>query len=134
MMLLRARAPSPPPITIPGRVGRSLWILAGLDIVTVAWMISAGAWLDEASDITAVVTLGGHHRLVLGLALLGFVVLAALGVSTEGFKSAGRLKLALIAIGSAISVFALAGILLGLLLLLIGAVLLGLLARFFMRR
>lgn len=132
-MLWRVRGQPPPRTAISSRARRSLWTLAGLDIVAVAWMIAAGPWFDHASTVTAMVTLGGHHRLVLAVALLGFVVLTALGVLTIGFESATRLQLGLIALGSAVSIFALAGVLLGLLVLVIGAVLLGLLARPFLR-
>ena len=112
-VLWRARAQPPPHVTtIPGRVGRSLWLLSGGDIVIVAWMISAGEWLDDASKFSALITLDGRHELVLGLALLGFAVLAVLGVWTDGFRGADRLQLALIAAGSGVSVFALAGVLL----------------------
>jgi hypothetical protein len=48
---------------------RGLWILAVLDVGVVAWMAAMGEWFDETSRLTAVVTLGGNHLLVLWLAV-----------------------------------------------------------------
>jgi hypothetical protein len=91
------------------RTGRRLWTVALLDMVAVAWMLTFGTWFDETSRLTAVVTLGGHHRVVLIMAAVGFVMLAGLALLTDGFTSAGRLQRALIIIACAVSVIALAG-------------------------
>ena len=108
------------------RAGRWLWIVAVLDMMAVAWMIAAGDWLDQkTSGFAEVITLGGHHRLVLILAAVGFVMLAGLAVLTDGFTSASRLEIGLITIACAISVVALAGALSAILLLVVAALLLG---------
>jgi hypothetical protein len=116
------------------RTGRRLWIVAALDVVAVAWMIAVGSWLDQSSRLTKVITLGGHHALVLIMALVGFLVLASGAVVTDGFRSANKLGLTLITAGCIISVAALAGALSVLLLFILGALLLGFLARMFLGR
>ncbi len=76
------------------RTARCLWIVAVLDMMAIAWMIAAGEWLDQkTSGFAEVITLGGHHWLVLILAAVGFLMLAGLAVLTEGFTSAGRLEI-----------------------------------------
>ena len=122
------------PVRLSKRTGRRLWILAALDMVAVAWMIAVGSWLDHTSRISAVITLGGRHVLVLIMALVGFVMLASGAVPTNGFRSASKFRLTLITAGCAISVAALAGALSVLLLLILGALLLGFLARMFLGR
>ena len=122
------------PVRLSKRTGRRLWILAALDMVAVAWMIAVGSWLDHTSRISAVITLGGRHVLVLIMALVGFVMLASGAVLTNGFRSASKFRLTLITAGCAISVAALAGALSVLLLLILGALLLGFLARMFLGR
>ena len=71
-------------------------------------MITAGNWFDQTSKLTAVIILGGHHKLVMILALTGFGMLAALAPLTDGFTSANRLEVALIIIAWVISIVALA--------------------------
>jgi hypothetical protein len=97
--------------------------------MAVAWMAAAGPWLDETSRVTAVVTLGGHHHLVMLLAGIGFVTLAVLAPITEGFNSAGTLEVALISIACMVSVIALAGILSVVLLVVGSGFLVGLVGR-----
>jgi hypothetical protein len=89
-------------------------------------MIAVGNWLDQTSKLTAVITLGGHHKLVMIFGLVGFVMLVGLAVLTKAFTSAGRLELALIVIACTLSIVAQAGALSVVLLLLMGALLLGL--------
>jgi hypothetical protein len=74
-------------------------------------MISAGDSLDEQSRVTAVITLGGHHLVVLGLAVLAFAILAVLAPTTAGFAVASRPQLAALAVAGVVSTVALAGIL-----------------------
>jgi hypothetical protein len=106
-----------------------------LDMVAVAWMIAAGDWFDQTNRLTSVITLGGHHNLVLLLALVAFVMLSALAVPTEGFTCpATNLELALIIIACLISVVALAGALSAILLLALAAFLLGTGIRLLLRR
>src|SRR5947199_233109 len=74
--------PSPP-----GWIQLLLWVLAALDVMVVAWMLSAGDWLDRTAPV---VTLGGHHVVVLWLAVAGFVLLAGMALLTGGFAVAHR--------------------------------------------
>jgi hypothetical protein len=126
--------PEQTPVKLSKRNARRLWLLAALDMVAVAWMIAVGNWLDQASALTAVITLGGHHVLVLVMALVGFLMLASGAVLTNGFRYASKLRLILITAGCVVSVAALAGALSVLLLLILGALLLGFLARMFLGR
>jgi hypothetical protein len=126
--------PERTPVRLSKRNARRLWILAALDMVAVAWMIAVGNWLDQTSGLTKVITLGGHHVLVLIMALVGFLTLAGGAVFTNGFRSASKPRLILITAGCVISVAALAGALSVVLLLMLGALLLGFLARMFLGR
>jgi len=92
-------------------------------------MIAIGNWLDQTSRLTAVITLGGHHLLVLIMALVSFLMLAAAALLTDGFTSANKLGITLITVACMISVIALAGALSLILLLAAGALLLGFVAR-----
>jgi hypothetical protein len=133
--VLRQMRQRPTTVTLSERTTRILWIVAVLDMMAVAWMIAAGDWLDQkTSGFAEVITLGGHHRLVLILAAVGFVMLAGLAVLTDGFTSAGRLEIALITIACTISVVALAGALSAILLLIVAALLLGFAGRLLFRR
>jgi hypothetical protein len=100
-------------------------------MVTVAWMIAVGTWLDRTSGLTKVITLGGHHMVVLIMALVGFLMLAGSAVWTNGFRTASKLRLTLITAGCVISVAALAGALSVILLLTLGALLFGFVGRLF---
>jgi hypothetical protein len=114
------------------RTARRLWILAALDMVAVAWMIAVGTWLDRTAGLTKVITLGGHHVIVLIMAVAGFLMLAGSAVWTNGFRYASKVRLTLITAGCVISVAALAGALSVLLLLVLAALLLGFVGRLFL--
>jgi hypothetical protein len=94
---------------LPAGIRRKLWVLLGLDIATVPWMLAFGTWFDETSKLSSVVTLGGHHRLVLAMAIVGSVMLSGLAIWTDWFADTRILHRALIAVASVISVVALAG-------------------------
>ena len=124
--MLRQARQQPTKIALSERTARRLWVVAVLDMMAVAWMIAAGDWLDQrTSRFAEVMTLGGHHLLVLILAAVGFLMLAGLAVLTDGFTSAGRLEIALLTIACTISVVALAGALSAVMVLVIAALLLG---------
>lgn len=127
-------APRPPRHTLSPRTTRLLWIVAVLDMMDVAWMIAAGAWLDQASSPWTAITLGGRSQVVLALAAAGFVLLVGLGIATHGFNSATTIQLALLVVAGAISVVALAGALSAILLVLTGAFVVGLVFRPILRR
>jgi hypothetical protein len=116
------------------RTARRLWLVSALDMVAAAWMIAVGTWLDQTSRLTRVITLGGHHTLVLIMALVGFLTLASGAFVTNGFRTATKLGLTLITAGCIISVATLAGALSLVLLLILAALLLGFLARMFLGR
>jgi hypothetical protein len=120
------------PARLSKRTARRLWLVSALDMVAAAWMIAVGTWLDQTSRLTRVISLGGHHTLVLIMAIVGFVTLASGAFVTNGFRTANKLGLTLITAGCIISVATLAGALSLLLLLILAALLLGFLARMFL--
>ena len=109
--MLQRRLPFDTPVELPPRARRVLWTVTIMDVMAAAWMLSAGDWLDERSRVTAVVTLGGHHLVVLWLAVLAFAILAVLAPMTAGFAVASRPQLAALAVAGIVSTVALAGIL-----------------------
>ena len=119
------RWPQLHPRPLPKRAAPWLWSIATLDMVVLAWMIAAGRIFDETSKLTSVVTLGGHHKLVLIMALIGFLMLAGLAVSTNGYLEANGVEVALIILACVISIVANAGALSAILLLALLAFLLG---------
>ncbi len=88
-----------------------LWTTAAVDVMVAVWMAVVGDRLDPASPITRVITLGGHPLIVLGLALVGFALLAVLAPLTRGFAVATPWQLAVIPVAGLASVVALAGLL-----------------------
>jgi hypothetical protein len=97
-------------LVLPDRARRLPWLLAGVDVMAASWMISAGDWLDRASRVTSVITLGGHHLVVLWLAVLGFGILAVLAPLTGGFAELNRIHLVALSVAGVVSVVAVAGI------------------------
>ena len=73
MSRLRAR---PDAASCSRRAGRWLWVAAGTDCMTLAWMLAAGSWLAGCSPCR-VATLGGRHLLVMLLASVGLITLIA---------------------------------------------------------
>jgi hypothetical protein len=112
-------------VALSQRTSRRLWIVASLYMTAVAWMIAIGDWLDKTSRVTAVITLGGRHQVVLIMALAAFLMLAVAALLTDGFTSASRLELTLIIMACIVSVVALAGALSAMLALGLAALLLG---------
>jgi hypothetical protein len=109
--MLRRYAGFEQQVPLPIRARRLLWVIATADVMAASWMIAAGDWLDHQSRVSSVVTLGGHHVVVLWLALLGFGILAVLAPLTNGFATMNRIQLAALSIAGVASVMALAGIL-----------------------
>jgi hypothetical protein len=97
-------------VSLPDRARRLPWALAALDVMAAVWMIAAGGWLDHASRVTSVITLGGHHLVVLWLAVVGFGILAVLAPLTAGFTELSRVHLGVLSVAGVVSVVALAGI------------------------
>ena len=102
---------------LPGPIGRLLTIAAVLDMVIFALMTAAGGWFDETSRLSAAISLGGRHELVMILALTAFGMLAGLALLTDEFSSANEVELALIIIAFGVSVVVLAVALLAVVLL-----------------
>src|SRR5690349_17952431 len=104
-MLQRIRVcATPTSITPAGR--RSLWGLLALDVMAVAWMLGMGDWFDRTSRLTSVVTLGGHHQVVLWLAASAFVGLLVASVLSDGFTAADGLVRGLAAVAGGVSIVA----------------------------
>lgn len=99
-----------PRVSLPDRARRLPWVLAGIDVMAAAWMIAAGDWLDQASRVTSVITLGGHHLVVLWLAMLGFGILAVLAPLSGGFSDLNRVHVVALSVAGVVSVVAVAGI------------------------
>jgi hypothetical protein len=104
---------------------RKLWSLLALDIAAVPWVLVFGSWMDETSKLSQVLTLGGHHKLVMAMAIAGLVMLAGLAVRSDWFTATYLLDRALIIVACVISMAALAGALSAILLLVALALLLG---------
>jgi hypothetical protein len=108
-MLKKAPTPLSEGVTSPG--GRhTFWLLALLDAGTVAWMLSAGNWLDQTAAITRVVTWGGHHTIVLWAAVAGLVLLLSAAVLTGNFATVSRRSGVVLTVAVALSVLALGGL------------------------
>ncbi len=122
---------TPTPITPAGR--RVLWGLLTLDMMAAAWMLAMGEWFDRASRLTSVVTLGGHHQVVLWLAACAFVGLLMAAVLSSGFTAADGPVRGLAVVAGVVSVVATAGILSCLALVVGTAVLATMLGRGFVR-
>jgi len=114
---------------IEGRYQLVLWALVALDVMVVAWMLAAGEWLDSRMSV---VTLGGHHSVVLWLAVAGFVLLGAMAMLTGGFAEAGRALVPFVVLSALVSVVALAGVLSAVLFVVLAVLLLTLLAAAFL--
>jgi hypothetical protein len=97
-------------VSLPDRARRLPWALAAFDVMAAAWMIAAGDWLDQTSRVTSVVTLGGHHLVVLWLAVLGFAILAVLAPLTGGFAELNRIQVVALSVAGVVSVVAVAGV------------------------
>lgn len=110
-------------LPVPDRVRLGLWAVAVADVMAVAWMLSAGEWLDRYSSVTAVATLGGNHLVVLWLATAGFTVLALLTGLTRALTTVRRIHVPFLVAGTVLSAVALSGVL-SVVLLVVGTVLL----------
>jgi hypothetical protein len=97
--------------------------VAILDMVAVAWGIAGLDRLDQTSTLGSAITLGGHPRLILIMAVAGFAILAGLAPLTRAFSRATELEFALLIIACVISIVALAGALSAILLLAIACAL-----------
>jgi hypothetical protein len=84
--------------------------VAIFDMIAVAWLMAADDdWFNQTSTLTSAITLGGHPRLILILAVAGFAMLGWLALPTKGFNRATDIEFALLILACVISVVALAG-------------------------
>jgi len=118
-------------LPLPGRYQLVLWVLVVLDVMVVAWMLSAGEWLDRSAPV---VTLGGHHLIVLWLAVAGFVLLGGMALLTGGLVVARRGQVPFVVLSALVSVVALGGVLSALLFVVLVVLLLTLLGAAFLGR
>jgi hypothetical protein len=81
-----------------------------------------------------VVTLGGHHLIVLWLAVAGFVLLGGMALLTGGLAVARRGQVPFVVLSALVSVVALGGVLSALLFVVIAVLLLTLLGAAFLGR
>jgi len=119
----------PSNVPLPSRFQWFLWGLVVSDVMVVAWMLSAGDWLDRNASV---VTLGGRRTVVCWLAVAGFVSLGAMAVLTGGFAEAGRALVPFVVLSALVSVVALAGVLSAVLFVVLAVLLLTLLAAAFL--
>jgi hypothetical protein len=77
--------------------------------MAVAWMLAAGDWFDTTSRLTAVVTLGGHHLVVLWLAAGGLALFAATALMSRDLTEVTRLHTVLLGVAGIASAVALGG-------------------------
>ena len=87
------------------------WTAIVTNAVLVIYMIRMGSWLDTASPLLSMITLGGHHEVVLGLGLAGLLLLGGLAPCTGGFAGVSALQQVLLAVAGVLSLVALAGLL-----------------------
>lgn len=85
------------------------WATIALDLVVVVTMFRVGGSWD-ASPLLSVLTLGGHHRLMAGLALAGLLLLAVLAPWTHGFARLRGVQQILLPVAGVLSLSALAGL------------------------
>ena len=100
-----------------------LWAVAIFDMVGVAWGIAGLDRFDQTSTLGSAITLGGHLKLILIMAVAGFAILAGLAPLTRAFSRATELEFALLIIACVTSTVALAGALSAILLLAIACAL-----------
>ena len=73
-------------------------------------MAAAGAWFDRQDRWLSTATWGGHHRLVLGLAVAALVGFGLLAPVTAGFTRATRLQEGIIAVTCFTALLAIGGV------------------------
>jgi hypothetical protein len=122
---LRGHRPKRKPLTKAATLW--LWSVAVLDMVGIAWLIPYSDSFDQASMLSQAITLGGHPRLILIMAVAGFGILAGLAPLTRAFCRATDLECTLLILACVISLVALAGAASAILLLVLVCVLAGIL-------
>lgn len=104
------RTPPPAQRPLPPRATRWIWLVAAMNCLNVAWVTAAGAWFDRQDRWLATATWGGHHRLVLGLAVAALAGFGLLVPVTAGFTRATRLQEGIIAVTVFAALVAIGGV------------------------
>jgi hypothetical protein len=107
----RPQRPSAEETLLPAMTRGLLWTAFVLDVIVVVYMIRMGSWLDTASPLLSMITLGGHHQIVLARALAGLLMLGVLAPLTRGFVRVDRVQRVLLPVAGVLSLAALAGVL-----------------------
>lgn len=87
------------------------WAMAALDCMTVAWMMTAGRWLDRQHDLLSMMTWDGHHVALMVAAACSLAVLAVTAPLTRGFAEGPPLLVAAVIVASFTSMAVIAGVL-----------------------
>lgn len=90
---------------------RWAWTAAVLDCMTVAWMATAGPWLDKQHNLLLMVTWDGHHLLLLVAAACSLLALAVTAPLTRGFSQGPPVFFTIVVAACFISVVTMAGLL-----------------------
>jgi hypothetical protein len=108
--MLRAR-PEPPAqeeTSLSTSTAVLLWTAFVLDLAAVV-LTTRMSGEPGTSLLLSTLTLGGHPRIVLGLALAGALLLAVLAPLTDGFVRANRVQRVLLPVAGVLSLSALSG-------------------------
>jgi hypothetical protein len=108
-MLRRDPALRPQDTELSPRTRSLSWTALLADVVVLGFLARAGSWLDTTPWLS-MITLGGHHRIVMGLALGGLLLLTGLAPTTHGFVRANRTQLVLLPVAAVLSLAAVAGL------------------------
>jgi hypothetical protein len=90
---------------------RWAWVVAALDCMTIAWMMTAGPWLDKQHNLLSMATWNGHHQVLLAVAACALVALAVTAPLTRGFSEGPAVLFAVVVVAGFISIVAVAGLL-----------------------
>jgi hypothetical protein len=113
------------------QVASRLWLLLAANIAAFLWTATLGSWFDHTSRLTSIVTLGGHHVLVMIFSCSAAVVLAALALVSNGFRDRQPGAAALVALSYLLSMVALIGFVSLVLVIVLSGLFVGLMVRLF---
>ena len=110
-MFLRKPGSPANDVELPALTRGLSWTGVVVNAILVIYMIRLGGWLDTASPLLSMITLGGHHRVVLGLAAGGLLLLVGLAPCTGGFVRARPVQQILLPVAGVLTLVASAGVL-----------------------
>jgi hypothetical protein len=108
MLRSRPERPTAEETSLSGLTCGLAWSAFVLDVVVAGYLIRSP---EARSPLLSVITLGGHPRIVFGLAVAGLLLLAVLAPWTHGFVRADPRQRVLLPIAGVLSLSALAGLL-----------------------